>query len=231
MPGCPLGGIGGGTITRGWRGEFCRWQLNPGIYHYETVIANQVGAAGSARGAGGAAAAWAVGASALGLIPSPPCASSPPQFTVCLRCKGQTVYQQVLSVERPSTLQGWNWGYCGHYAFYHALYPRAWMVYELPGQNVVLTCRQVSPVIPHDYKVRRQWLVATCAWEHWATPCCSSMARLEQGGRDLASCLCGGEGERIGTAETGLSCEMLRGQALGWLSSVRPTGVAEAWTW
>ncbi|KFQ13879.1 Non-lysosomal glucosylceramidase, partial [Leptosomus discolor] len=112
--GCPLGGIGGGTITRGWRGEFCRWQLNPGIYHYETVIADQ--------------------------------------FTVCLRCKGQTVYQQVLSVERPSTLQGWNWGYCGHYAFYHALYPRSWMVYELPGQNVVLTCRQVSPVIPHDYK-------------------------------------------------------------------------------
>ncbi|NXD73580.1 GBA2 glucosylceramidase, partial [Eolophus roseicapillus] len=112
--GCPLGGIGGGTITRGWRGEFCRWQLNPGIYHYGTVIADQ--------------------------------------FTVCLRCKGQTVYQQVLSLEKPSTLQGWNWGYCGHYAFYHALYPRAWMVYELPGQNVVLTCRQVSPVIPHDYK-------------------------------------------------------------------------------
>ncbi|XP_030921145.1 non-lysosomal glucosylceramidase-like, partial [Geospiza fortis] len=74
--GCPLGGIGGGTITRGWRGEFCRWQLNPGLYHYETVIANQ--------------------------------------FTVCLRCKGQTIYQQVLSVERPSSLQGWNWGYCGH---------------------------------------------------------------------------------------------------------------------
>uniref|UniRef100_A0A673Z405 Non-lysosomal glucosylceramidase n=1 Tax=Salmo trutta TaxID=8032 RepID=A0A673Z405_SALTR len=41
--GAPLGGIGGGTITRGWRGEFCRWQLNPGMYHYKTVIANQVG--------------------------------------------------------------------------------------------------------------------------------------------------------------------------------------------
>ncbi|XP_014112403.1 PREDICTED: non-lysosomal glucosylceramidase-like [Pseudopodoces humilis] len=73
-------------------------------------------------------------------------------FTVCLRCKGQTIYQQVLSVERPSRLQGWNWGYCGHYAFYHALYPRAWLVYELPGQKVVLTCRQLSPVIPHDYQ-------------------------------------------------------------------------------
>lgn len=76
------------------------------------------------------------------------------QFTVCLRREGQTVYQQVLSVERPPTLQGWNWGYCGEYAFYHALYPRAWTVYQLPGQNVTLTCRQISPVIPHDYQVR-----------------------------------------------------------------------------
>ncbi|XP_062239841.1 non-lysosomal glucosylceramidase [Platichthys flesus] len=112
--GAPLGGIGGGTITRGWRGEFCRWQLNPGMYEYKTVTANQ--------------------------------------FTVCLRRGGQTVYQQVLSVERPPTLQGWNWGYCGEYAFYHALYPRAWSVYHLPGQNVTLTCRQISPVIPHDYQ-------------------------------------------------------------------------------
>ncbi|XP_072849206.2 non-lysosomal glucosylceramidase [Pogona vitticeps] len=112
--GCPLGGFGGGSITRGWRGDFCRWQLNPGLYHYKTVVADQ--------------------------------------FTVCLRRKGQTVYQQVLSVERPSRLPGWNWGFCGHYAFYHALYPRAWTVYQLPGQDVVLTCRQIAPIIPHDYQ-------------------------------------------------------------------------------
>ncbi|CAL8325715.1 unnamed protein product [Lota lota] len=124
--GAPLGGIGGGTITRGWRGEFCRWQLNPGMYHYTTVIANQ--------------------------------------FTVCLRRGGQTVYQQVLSVERPPTLQGWNWGYCGEYAFYHALYPRAWTVYHLPGQNVTLTCRQVSPILPHDYQ-DSSLPVAVFAWD------------------------------------------------------------------
>lgn len=59
LPGCPLGGIGGGTITRGWRGEFCRWQLNPGIYHYETVITNQVGVAGCARGVSSTALSWA----------------------------------------------------------------------------------------------------------------------------------------------------------------------------
>ncbi|XP_028329722.1 non-lysosomal glucosylceramidase isoform X1 [Gouania willdenowi] len=112
--GAPLGGIGGGTITRGWRGEFCRWQLNPGMYHYKTVNTNQ--------------------------------------FTVCLRRDGNTVYQQVLSVEHPPAFQSWNWGYCGEYAFYHALYPRAWTVYDLPGQNVTLTCRQISPIIPHDYQ-------------------------------------------------------------------------------
>ncbi|XP_026576561.1 non-lysosomal glucosylceramidase [Pseudonaja textilis] len=112
--GCPLGGLGGGTVTRGWRGDFCRWQLSPGMYQHRAVTADQ--------------------------------------FTVCLRRKGRTVYQQVLSPERPSRLQGWNWGFCGHYAFYHALYPRAWTVYELPGQEVVLTCRQITPVIPHDYQ-------------------------------------------------------------------------------
>ncbi|XP_043543049.1 non-lysosomal glucosylceramidase isoform X3 [Chiloscyllium plagiosum] len=111
--GAPLGGFGGGSITRGWRGEFCRWQLNPGMYTYDTVIENQ--------------------------------------FTVCLRKNGQTIYQQVLSIERPHKLQSWNWGYCGEYAFYHALYPRAWTVYKLPGQNVTLTCRQISPIIPHNY--------------------------------------------------------------------------------
>ncbi|XP_011942482.1 PREDICTED: non-lysosomal glucosylceramidase isoform X2 [Cercocebus atys] len=112
--GCPLGGIGGGTITRGWRGQFCRWQLNPGMYQHQTVIADQ--------------------------------------FTVCLRREGQTVYQQVLSLERPSVLRSWNWGLCGYFAFYHALYPRAWTVYQLPGQNVTLTCRQITPILPHDYQ-------------------------------------------------------------------------------
>lgn len=112
--GCPLGGIGGGTITRGWRGQFCRWQLNPGMYQHQTVIADQ--------------------------------------FIVCLRRDGRTVYQQVLSLELPNVLRSWNWGLCGYFAFYHALYPRAWTVYQLPGQNVTLTCRQVTPILPHDYQ-------------------------------------------------------------------------------
>ncbi|XP_070541626.1 non-lysosomal glucosylceramidase-like, partial [Ptychodera flava] len=114
--GVPVGGIGCGCINRGWKGDFCRWSLTPGIYTYDIVQANQ--------------------------------------FTVCIQKGGRTVYQQVLSPSRPrdSSLCTWNWGYHGEYAKYHALYPRAWTVYELPGQNVTLVCRQISPIIPHDYK-------------------------------------------------------------------------------
>lgn len=67
--------------------------------------------------------------------------------------------QAVLSPNRPNgvlcgrSLQGWNWGFNGAHATYHALYPRAWTTYHLPGQNIRLICRQVSPVFPHDYKV------------------------------------------------------------------------------
>lgn len=39
--GAPIGGIGGGTIGRGYKGEFCRYSVIPGVYNYETVLANQ----------------------------------------------------------------------------------------------------------------------------------------------------------------------------------------------
>lgn len=39
--GVPLGGIGGGTIGRGFKGEFCRYQVVPGMYEYGVVQANQ----------------------------------------------------------------------------------------------------------------------------------------------------------------------------------------------
>lgn len=42
--------------------------------------------------------------------------------------------------------------YCGSQGSYYANYPQSWMVYDLPGQNVKLTCNQLSPVIPHDYQ-------------------------------------------------------------------------------
>lgn len=35
------GGIGSGTIGRGFAGEFCRFQMKPGLYEYNIVHANQ----------------------------------------------------------------------------------------------------------------------------------------------------------------------------------------------
>ncbi len=42
--------------------------------------------------------------------------------------------------------------YNGANASYHALYPESWTIYNLPGQNITLTCHQISPVIPNNYK-------------------------------------------------------------------------------
>jgi hypothetical protein len=40
--GAPLGGLGSGTIGRGFKGEFCRFQLVPGLYEFQTAEANTV---------------------------------------------------------------------------------------------------------------------------------------------------------------------------------------------
>ncbi len=113
--GVPLGGLGGGTITRGWRGGFVRWQMQPGIYRYGQVPADQ--------------------------------------FSVYVRHPGQKAHVQVLNADPPDSpaLAGWVWGMPGTEATYHALFPRAWTVYEGIAPGVRLTCRQVSPVIPHNY--------------------------------------------------------------------------------
>ncbi|KAG7158309.1 Non-lysosomal glucosylceramidase-like [Homarus americanus] len=117
MYGVPLGGIGSGTIGRGFRGEFCRYQMVPGIYEYQTVMANQ--------------------------------------FIVTIRDpKGHTLYQKVLSTHSKSKkgLGSWDWGFSGADGLYCGLYPRSWTVYNIKEQSIRLICRQISPVIPHNYK-------------------------------------------------------------------------------
>lgn len=39
--GVPLGGMGAGSIGRGYKGEFCRFHMEPGEYKYSDVIADQ----------------------------------------------------------------------------------------------------------------------------------------------------------------------------------------------
>ena len=114
--GCPIGGIGSGSIGRTFTGDFCRFQLIPGIYEHAVAEANM--------------------------------------FTVCIRKHSSTVYQQALTT-RSSKLKGfksWNMSYDGALGTYYALYPESWIVYNIPTQNVILTCHQLSPIMPHNYK-------------------------------------------------------------------------------
>jgi non-lysosomal glucosylceramidase len=114
--GVPIGGIGGGSIGRGWRGDFARWGLRAGIVEYNPVRTNQ--------------------------------------FSLHVRRAGARGRSVVLNPDQPEggALHGWGWNLSGKASTYHALFPRAWTVYEEPDPQLTLTCRQVSPVIPHDYE-------------------------------------------------------------------------------
>ncbi len=113
--GVPMGGLGGGTITRGCHGDFNRWQLQAGMVEYNTVLADQ--------------------------------------FSLWVERPGQDAQAVVLNPAKPSgsSLSAWNWGFPSKQATYRALYPRAWTEYDQVIPGIRLTCRQVSPVIPHNY--------------------------------------------------------------------------------
>ncbi|XP_037957731.1 non-lysosomal glucosylceramidase isoform X2 [Teleopsis dalmanni] len=116
--GVPLGGIGGGTIGRGYGGEFCRFQMRPGIYEYNVVQANQ--------------------------------------FIVTIKDgKGSTIFQSLLSrcsSRAKQPLSSWHFNIDESKCSYTGLYPRSWTEYDLSEYGIRLICRQISPVIPHDYK-------------------------------------------------------------------------------
>jgi len=114
--GVPLGGIGGGSIGRGWRGDFRRWQLRPGNYSHRVVWADQ--------------------------------------FSLWVQRPEEAPRAQVLFPGSPpdNSLSAWQWNLAPQGASYRALFPRAWSLYEQPLPGIRLTCRQVSPVIPHNYQ-------------------------------------------------------------------------------
>ncbi len=125
--GVPLGGLGGGTITRGCFGDFNRWQLQPGDYAYRNVPADQ--------------------------------------FSLWASREGEEPQAVVLNPISPETesLQSWGWGLEKSKVTYRALFPRAWHDYEDPLPGIRLSCRQISPVIPHNYK-ESSFPVSTFVW-------------------------------------------------------------------
>ncbi|KAJ4777497.1 Non-lysosomal glucosylceramidase [Rhynchospora pubera] len=122
--GVPLGGMGSGSISRGFRGEFKNWQILPGSREMSPVMANQ--------------------------------------FSIFVsRDGGKKKYSSVLSPGHHEGLKkfgdpgisSWDWNLSGQHSTYHALFPRAWTVYDgEPDPDLKISCRQISPFIPHNYK-------------------------------------------------------------------------------
>ncbi|XP_038681932.1 non-lysosomal glucosylceramidase isoform X2 [Tripterygium wilfordii] len=121
--GIPLGGIGSGSIGRSYKGEFQRWQLFPGRCEEKPVLANQ--------------------------------------FSIFVSRSNGEKYSSVLCPRSSELLKetansgigSWDWNMKGGNSTYHALYPRAWTVYDgEPDPELRIVCRQISPVIPHNYK-------------------------------------------------------------------------------
>ncbi|KAJ7946546.1 Non-lysosomal glucosylceramidase [Quillaja saponaria] len=120
--GVPLGGIGSGSIGRSYRGEFQRWQLFPRICEEKPVLANQFSVFVS---------------------------RSNGEKNSSVLCPGR---EDILKESAVSGIGSWDWNLSGHNSTYHALYPRAWTVYEEPDPELRIVCRQISPIIPHNYK-------------------------------------------------------------------------------
>ncbi|KAL8172301.1 hypothetical protein V2J09_024105 [Rumex salicifolius] len=122
--GVPLGGMGSGSISRGFRGEFRLWQIIPGISEASPVIPNQ--------------------------------------FSIFIsRDAGAKRYESVLSPGQHEGLgkfmdggiSSWGWNLSGQHSSYHALFPRAWTIYDgEPDPDLKVSCRQISPFIPHNYR-------------------------------------------------------------------------------
>ncbi|KAJ8948373.1 hypothetical protein NQ317_009465 [Molorchus minor] len=96
------------------QGEFCRFQLRPGIYEWNTIDANQ--------------------------------------FIVTIKDEHQlTIFHSLLSTYPKSGLKAWKSYIDSSRCHYTGLYPRSWTEYDLTDYGIKLCCRQISPVIPHDY--------------------------------------------------------------------------------
>ncbi|KAI3460715.1 hypothetical protein Pfo_017378 [Paulownia fortunei] len=121
--GIPLGGIGAGSIGRSFKGEFQRFQLFPRICEDTPNLANQFSVFVSRPNGG--------------QFSSVLCSTSP-----------NTIVE-----DKGAGIDSWDWNLDGEKCTYHALFPRAWTVYDgLPDPEITIVCRQISPFIPHNYK-------------------------------------------------------------------------------
>ncbi|XP_010437602.1 PREDICTED: non-lysosomal glucosylceramidase-like isoform X1 [Camelina sativa] len=121
--GVPLGGIGGGSIGRSYKGEFQQFKLFPKVCEETPILTNQFSVFVSRPG---------------GMNYS----------TVLCPTKPESVNGKTEDLG----IESWDWNMKGDKSMYHALYPRSWTVYNEPDPELSIVSRQVSPFIPQNYK-------------------------------------------------------------------------------
>ncbi|HEY5648827.1 MAG TPA: GH116 family glycosyl-hydrolase, partial [Nitrospiria bacterium] len=123
--GCPIGGMGAGSIGRSYYGDFARWQIIP----YEHIYDNEVYG------------------SQFHLFVKPKHSNNP--FVQTLMAGSPA---EALRPSRKNTLSKWPWNYPARRGAYSALFPKAWCDYsDHPENPVGVILEQFAPVIPHDY--------------------------------------------------------------------------------
>ncbi|KAH9616487.1 hypothetical protein KSS87_001803 [Heliosperma pusillum] len=140
--GVPLGGMGSGSISRGFRGEFKHWQIIPGLCDASPVMADQ----------------FSIFISRDGGIKKYASVLAPGQHEGLRKSGDQGIYS-------------WGWNLTGQHSSYHALFPRAWTIYDgEPDPELKISCRQISPFIPHNYRdssLPTAVFVYTVVGKHW----------------------------------------------------------------
>ena len=123
--GCPVGGMGAGSIGRTYYGDFARWQIVP----YEHIYDNEVYG------------------SQFHLFVKP---SGAKPFAQTLMAGSPA---DATRASLKNVLSTWPWNYPAGKGTYSALFPKAWCDYTPhPDNPVSVILEQFSPVIPHDYR-------------------------------------------------------------------------------
>jgi len=106
-----------------------------------------IGAGSVGRTCDGEFARWHLRIGTHRFAPMPAC-----QFSVFVGARDGRSEAHVMSVARPDELAAWNWDLPAGAGTYGALFPRAWIDYDRAGLGVRLVQRQLSPVLPHNYR-------------------------------------------------------------------------------
>ncbi|RWW31076.1 hypothetical protein GW17_00004323 [Ensete ventricosum] len=146
-----------GSISRGFRGEFKHWQIIPGSCETSPVMANQFSVSfrlyfifisrdgGNKKYSSVLAPGHHEG---LQLV----------TFLIFIIWVAEAFSSFTMIPFRKNGdlgISSWDWNLTGQHSTYHALFPRAWTVYDgicEPDPDLKISCRQISPFIPHDYR-------------------------------------------------------------------------------